>query len=288
MYEAVIHFQVPAEQRAELRHAVLEELSDCAVLGIVDSYCEGDNPDDLAAAPAVFYVHTEDEAQRIIRPLQGRWPIQVSIHRLSNASWQNCWQEEFRILQTDCFLVSDQQELLIAGDDRTPLLITGGGVFGAGDHATTEACLRALEPLLTSETGDFLDVGTGTGILAIAAAKLRWRATGTDIDPQCLSVAQQNARQNQISCRWVLGPPPMAVDGGYRVAVCNILVPELYRVIPDILTRIEESAALLLAGFPAHRSSEVVKNLAGMGMELYATEVVRGWPCLSFRRFGLN
>jgi ribosomal protein L11 methyltransferase len=138
------------------------------------------------------------------------------------------------------------------------VVLDPGMAFGTGTHPTTRLCLEALGGLLGEAPGsDVLDVGTGSGLLAIAAKKLgAARAVGTEVDAVALRVAEENARRNGVALELLLGPPD-AVPGRFPIVVANILANTLVALAPAVASRLAPGGALLLAGILAGQEEDV-------------------------------
>src|SRR5690606_19974632 len=130
-----------------------------------------------------------------------------------------------------------------------PLLIDPGMAFGTGQHETTRLCLREVESL--KERGAFkpetkiLDLGTGSGILAIGAAKLGAKNIwATDIDPDAVMVAKANAELNQVALNVAPGGIPKGSDRMFDIVIANILTVILVKLMPDLARSLKPGGIL--------------------------------------------
>lgn len=168
---------------------------------------------------------------------------------------------------------------------RAAILLGAGSAFGTGGHGTTEGCLLALEELIRGGES-VLDAGTGTGILAIAAAKLgAGRVTAVDISPAACREARRNAELNSVAggVEIVEGGVD-AVSGPYDVAVANLRTPILVSILPDLLSRAKPGAALVFSGILERERLPFLELLARSGAAAAGERTVRGWVTLSARR----
>jgi ribosomal protein L11 methyltransferase len=139
---------------------------------------------------------------------------------------------------------------------RTRVVIHPGMAFGTGQHATTLGCLEALERIAIPPPQRALDVGTGTGVLAIALAKLGVKnVLGIDLDPQAITAARGNVRRNAVGGRVRLACAPLddAVPmprrgGGYPLVVANLYVDVLVELAPSLATRVDPGGHLVTSG----------------------------------------
>ncbi len=146
-----------------------------------------------------------------------------------------------------------------------PLLIDAGMAFGTGTHATTRGCLEMLATLDPAETTNAVDVGCGSGILAIAMAKL-WRRpiAGGDNDPQAVDVAIENAGLNGVAnyCRFVesvgLSHPTLAKAAPYDLVVANILAGPLLELTDTFSYAVRAGGRALLSGLLVEQADTIV------------------------------
>jgi ribosomal protein L11 methyltransferase len=155
--------------------------------------------------------------------------------------------------------------------------------FGTGHHPTTALCIEALEEAVSINVPDcMLDVGTGSGVLALAALRLGVpRATGLDIDTAALQTAVRNAQLNNVADRlqFVHGGPER-VDGVWPLVVANILAAPLIEMAPLLVRRVASGGRLILSGIPSFFESEVAQPYQRSGMHLIRSETRAGWTSL--------
>lgn len=161
--------------------------------------------------------------------------------------------------------------------------LTDSTVFGTGLHPTTTLCLEALEEVLVIGVPErLLDVGTGSGVLALAGLmKGVPEATGLDIDPDALRVAGEHARLNEVSDRLqlVLGGPG-AVDGTWPLVFANVLAASLIEMAPVLVRRIGHRGRLILSGIPWSVAPDVERAYRRLGMRALRSETRAGWTAL--------
>ena len=138
------------------------------------------------------------------------------------------------------------------------VVLDPGMAFGTGTHATTALCLAAVDALLRESPGaSVLDVGTGSGLLAIAARKLGAGPTvGTENDPVALGVATENATRNGVELDLRLDDPA-AIPGQFPIVLANILANTLVALAPGIASRVAPGGTVVLAGILAGQDEEV-------------------------------
>lgn len=202
---------------------------------------------------------------------------------ISNEIWQSAWDTSVEKVQSEKFVVYSGDSK--PTEDRLiPIPINSLGAFGNGQHATTLASLKILEEIKVQKS--LLDVGTGTGILAIAAQKIGYHdIVATDIDPNALESAKFNFQMNQVSIPLIEGSFPEN-RSPFDIVISNILVPEVLRLIPQLVSHLSdhEDARLLLSGFHSANRDLVIKACAKEGLLLGDERKEREWLALAFVR----
>ncbi|HRE18115.1 MAG TPA: 50S ribosomal protein L11 methyltransferase [Rhodocyclaceae bacterium] len=158
------------------------------------------------------------------------------------------------------------------------LILDPGMAFGTGSHPTTRLCLEWLER--TVQLGHtLLDYGCGSGILAIAAAKLgAARVAGVDIDPQAIVAARANAEANAVSGLFADSSEPVA--GEYDLVVANILSNPLRVLAPAICAHVRHGGRLALSGILEEQATEII-GIYAQWLPLDIADSREGWVCLA-------
>jgi ribosomal protein L11 methyltransferase len=171
--------------------------------------------------------------------------------------------------------------------------ISGGAAFGNGSHPSTHLTLKALDYTLAGErhfkvgiglTG--LDVGTGTGILAIALAMLGVeRVLGLDIDPCAVSEATHNISLNEVAEQVNITNTPLEeLTTHFSVIVANLSHPTLKRLSYFLSERLEEDGFVVLSGFKKPAAKLVEQAYSDRGLTLIHEETDREWGCMTLRK----
>jgi ribosomal protein L11 methyltransferase len=163
------------------------------------------------------------------------------------------------------------------------LAVDPGLAFGTGSHPTTHLCLLWLEQNTQLEKQSLLDYGCGSGILAIAAAKLGCNpVVGTDIDPQAMVAARSNAEINDTIIRFVLpteGAPELAAETKYDIVMANILANPLQVLAPALVNKMRPGGRIVLSGVLARQAEEVIATYS-QWLTLSVWKESEGWVCL--------
>jgi precorrin-6B methylase 2 len=163
------------------------------------------------------------------------------------------------------------------------LRLTDGPAFGTGRHPTTVLCLEALEEILKVDCpARVLDVGTGSGVLALAALLGGVpQAVGLDIDANALRVAAENARLNALTRRLhLVNGGPEAVQAAWPLVFANVLPAPLMEIAPVLVRRVGHGGRLVLSGIPSSLALEVEQVYRRLGMRQVHSETRTGWTAL--------
>jgi ribosomal protein L11 methyltransferase len=192
------------------------------------------------------------------------------------------WRLAARAVRTRTLVIVPAGQPAAAGTLR----LVDGPAFGTGLHATTGLCLEVLEDLLEDGAPDrMLDVGTGSGVLALAA--LRWgvgHVAGLDTDAQALVVAAENAALNDLGDRLLLvRGGPEAIRGSWPLVVANIRAAELIAMSATLARLMASRGHLVLSGIPQSVVPDVRQAYRRLGMLEARVAARDGWTTLVFR-----
>ena len=212
--------------------------------------------------------------QRIELPLPGDWL------ELPDTDWLEAWRRDLEPVVAGSFVVLAPWHTWEGSQRR--ILLEPGMAFGTGHHETTRMALEGLGQVV--QPGDtVLDLGTGSGILAIAASMLGARALGVDIDAAVIPVARENARLNQQSPQLEEGSLA-EYPGPYRVLVANLYAELHAQLAPQYQTAVEPGGQLLLTGILADRADLVRQAVEQAGFVLESSQQQGEWVLLHYRR----
>jgi len=199
--------------------------------------------------------------------------------------WTTEWKRFIRPTTVSSgLLIKPTWEKVEPRSGQVVIEIDPGMAFGTGDHPTTLMCLKALERIISEgQVEDILDVGTGAGVLAIAARRLGVeRVVGIDTDVTALKVARKNARLNGVSIT-ISGKPLEKVGGQFAIVVANIIAEELVRISEELVKRMTPDGLLILSGIVRERLAEVVERYKLLGLKRHRTLRQGEWVCLVLR-----
>jgi len=207
------------------------------------------------------------------------WLVQAKGISLKEEDWETAWKAYFKPIRVGGhFLVKPTWESvdLIEGD--IVLELDPGMAFGTGTHPTTTLCLRTLEDVVKPEQRVF-DLGTGSGILAIAAAKLGAKVEAVDLDSVAIRVAQENVDLNQVNdrVRVVRGDLGTVLTGQADVVIANIIADVILILLPDLKRLLHPDGVFLASGIIENRAEDVEEGLNEAGFEIVERIEDSGW-----------
>ncbi|MBL9129144.1 MAG: 50S ribosomal protein L11 methyltransferase [Verrucomicrobiales bacterium] len=215
----------------------------------------------------------------------------VSWKRVKAADWTESWKRHFRpLIVGKQLLIRPSWSRRRPGRGQQELVLDPGLSFGTGQHATTGFCLAEIVRLRPrSGPAALLDVGTGSGILALAAARLGYAPVrGFDFDPEAVRVARENADLNGLAdrVRLVRGDVsrlPARPGKRYEVVVANLTADLLEKHAPLLLAQGKPGSALVLAGILAEEFDRVRDRFESLGARPMRSKRQREWRSGSFR-----
>ena len=211
----------------------------------------------------------------------------LSTAGVEQEDWQNAWKKYYHAMDIGKRLAivpgwEDYQT------DRTVITMDPGMAFGTGTHETTSLCLEVLDERVKGGER-MLDIGTGSGILAIAALKLgAAEAEGVDIDPMCVRTAGENAERNGVQDRLkvLVGDLSDKATGVYNIITANIVAAAILSLAPHVPALMAPDAVFIASGIIDTRKDEVLEGLRAAGLDPIEVHEKRGWVCIVCRKEG--
>jgi ribosomal protein L11 methyltransferase len=261
---------------------------------------------DLALEGAAYSIIEEDEARGVWRidlypvseaetkaalALLTGWPeLTTATQTLADADWLAMALSGLPPVRAGRFFVFGAHDRGRIPVNAVGLRIEAGAAFGTGHHGTTTGCLLAFDALLKARRfGRVLDVGAGTGVLAIAAAATGSPVVvGADIDRVSVRIAKENARINQVRARFVhadgLAHRLVAGQAPYDLVFANILARPLVRLAPDIRRALRPGGLAILSGLLRSQERQVRAAYLAQGFRVARRLHRDAWATLVMRR----
>jgi ribosomal protein L11 methyltransferase len=244
-----------------------------------------------------YFAREPDEAaiRDLLRPLIGASADAAVFDTLPERDWIETSLEGLSAVRAGRFLVHGAHDRRRRRVNDIGLEIEAALAFGTGHHGTTRACLLALDAeLKRRRPRRVLDVGTGTGVLGLAAARaLRRLVVAGDIDAAAIRVARHNARLNGAGAlmRFYVGPGVRhAAARGHRfdLVLANILARPLTRLAPSLAAVLAPTGVIILSGLIARDVARVMSAYAAQGLRLRRRVELEGWVTLELRSGGVS
>ncbi len=208
-------------------------------------------------------------------------PYTSETEGVEQEDWQNAWKKYYHAMDIG------ERLAIVPGwedyrTDRIRIVMDPGMAFGTGTHETTSLCLETLDSLVKGGER-VLDIGTGSGILAIAALKLGAdSAEGVDIDPMCVRTAGENAARNGVADRFkvLVGDLSDKASGKYDIITANIVANAIMSLAPAVPGLMADDAVFIASGIIDSRKDEVIAALEAAGLAVLEVKEKRGWECI--------
>ena len=308
--------------RSEVEDIVISTLADAGVEGVeiedkvpltesdkkqmfVDILPDG--PADDGIAYLNFYVEEDQDPQPLLDRVKealeelrmfmdiGEGTITES--QTEDKDWINNWKQYFhQFYVDDILIIPSWEEVKPEDQDKMIIHIDPGTAFGTGMHETTQLCMRQLKKYVNKDT-QILDVGTGSGILSIAALKLgAAHAVGTDLDPCAISAVKENLEANEVPVTdmdMILGniidDKKIQDEVGYEkydIVVANILADVLIPLTPVILHQMKKGGLYITSGIIDDKEESVVAAVKTAGLEVVEATHQGEWVSVTARKIG--
>ncbi len=203
---------------------------------------------------------------------------------LPEKDWNEEWKKSFTPIDAGENLTI-VPSWLPPDTDRLTLIIDPGRAFGSGHHETTKRCLELIEQLSGSQGGSVLDIGTGTGVLAIGASLMGFGPIiGLDTDPLAVELAGRNIELNSLENVIIKEGDIATVDGLFDLIVANLISEVLIDIANHIVSRLNPGRIAILSGMIAGQEERVIQSMEEAGSVLQEKYLDDKWVTLLFKR----
>lgn len=212
---------------------------------------------------------------------------EINLSRVRREDWAESWKKFFKTIEIgSSLMIKPSWSKKRPKQNQAVVVLDPGLSFGTGQHATTSFCLKQIAAFWKanpSETLSFMDMGSGSGILSIAAAKLGYKPVdGFDFDPVAVRIAQKNCATNRVQQRAIitrkdLTKLPLKSRRQYDLVAANLITPLLLSEKEKIRNRVRRGGRLILAGILATEFATVQQAFESTGFVLLKETVEREW-----------
>ena len=226
-----------------------------------------------------------------VKALEGRGvsiaPGIITTSELADEDWSDTWKQYFHTEKPgDRIVIKPSWEQYEPKDDEIVVELDPGAAFGTGTHATTSMCICELEKLVQPGMKVF-DVGTGSGILSIIAAKLGAKdIQAVDYDDSVLKIVQENLEENHVENVISVAQSDLMqnVHGKANLVIANIVADIIIRLFDQLDEHLEEDGTLLTSGIIEDRIDDVINAATAHGYGVIKRMENKGWACITFKK----
>ena len=220
-----------------------------------------------------------NQLKEAFRELYGEVP-EFKLRQIHEDDWAHARKAYYKPEKIGRVVIKPSWEQYLPTEDEVMIALDPGMAFGTGTHPTTRMCVQLLQEEINRPL-DMLDLGTGSGILAIIGAKLGARqVVASDIDPVAVKVARENAELNQVSDRVTFFEGDLLkahTSGQYDLVVANIIADIIVKLIPDLHRVLKPGGHFVASGIIDRRLEEVKELLSKHNMEIVRIETDQEW-----------
>lgn len=239
-----------------------------------------------------LYISEEDNATERAEYIKelltaSKIPFEIVSDTVNDSAWADGWKKFFKCTEIgNKLVIRPSWEEYDNVDGRKVLSIDPGAAFGTGTHATTSLCLQVLEENI-SEDSTVLDIGCGSGILAIAGVLLGAKsAVGVDIDAQSVKVAKDNAKINNVASKteFLVGNLADKITDKYSVVCANIVADVILMLLENVEDFMTEDGILITSGIINIRKDDITDGFKKFGFEILEEHNKNNWYAFVCRK----
>jgi ribosomal protein L11 methyltransferase len=206
----------------------------------------------------------------------------VTANKVNEEDWENNWKKYYKPIKVgEKIVIKPIWEEYNKNPDEIIVELDPGMAFGTGTHETTRMCIKALERHVKEDSTVF-DIGTGSGILSIAAAKLGAKKTiGVDLDPVAVESAKQNVGYNNLNNIEIqYGDLMEVVKGKANIVIANIMADIIIFLTEQVKAFIVEGGYFISSGIILNKKDEVINKLTECGFQIEEINIEGEWVCI--------
>lgn len=212
----------------------------------------------------------------------------VSLHEVREEEWANAWKKYYKPVKVSpsITITPTWEKYVKEREDECVIELDPGMAFGTGTHPTTVLCIQAIERVV-QPNDRIVDVGTGSGVLSIAAAKLRAKEVlALDLDEVAVNSARQNVEVNNVESIVSVSQNNLldGVKEGYDVIVANILAEVILRFVQDAARVLKQNGIFITSGIISSKKEDVKASLLQNGFEITKESLMEDWVAIEAKK----
>jgi ribosomal protein L11 methyltransferase len=285
----------------ERTHVVQLVTDEATAKRVANLFAETFDPEEVAASAfenaenwsaEIHFAQAPDrEAVAALLSVAGADTGKAIFETIAKKDWVALSLEGLKPVRVGPFVVHGAHDRAKVGPNRIGIEIEAALAFGTGHHGTTQGCLAAIEDFARkARPRQTLDLGTGTGVLAIAVARRTRRPViASDLDPVAVKTARENVRTNRAgnSIRFVKAAgvhAPLIRGQRYDFVLANILLPTLKQLARQVAPLLAPGATVVLSGLLAAQANAAASIWRAQGLRLVSRRTLDGWTTLTLKR----
>ncbi len=241
---------------------------------------------DMNTAFVKAYSDDDSVAEELVKNAE-KEGFKAYIAKLEEEDWENGWKKYFKPLKIGAnVVVAPAWEEYTPAEGEKVITLDSGMAFGTGSHETTKMCLEFIEKYLRKDD-NVLDIGTGSGILAICAGLFGSKdITAVDIDELSVKISKENAALNGMENIITVkqGDLLSAAKGTYRFITANIVADIILMLLPDVGRFMDEESILVVSGIITERENEIIKSAGENGFAIVEIKRDDGWTAIVLKK----
>ena len=245
-------------------------------------------PDDLWRFEAYLENNIDIEAlKKQLQKIAPDWTFaeEITLELLEDIDWAKKVQENFSPMEVGDFFITNPNSAHLCPEGKNKIIIEASRAFGTGEHQTTQGCIEAIDSQKNENYSHILDVGTGTGILAIVASKIWPNANviGSDIEEIAVEISNLHAKTNDVKVEFLFCDGAPSLEDQVDLLISNILAKPLIAMAEDFRKIINENGKVILSGFLHYQLASILEAYINNGFTPISIINKNNWITLTLK-----